>query len=312
VTAAAGRDDLLAPLRPRFAAATADVAAPVVVGCSGGADSVALLVLAVDAGLSPVAVHVDHGLRPESRDEQGLVAALVSRVGAAFDGRAVCIERGANVEARARDARYAALESARTEHHASAVLVAHTADDQAETVLLNVLRGSAATGLAGMRARRDQVVRPLLSTRRAELAALCDALGLPVLHDPMNDDETFRRVALRRKVLPLLEQLAARDLVPVLAGQAEILGEESDYLDALARAAWPVAGDPSARALSTLAPVVARRAVRQWLGPPPPSRAEVARVLEVASGARRATELAGGRTVRRGAGGRLLQERASR
>jgi tRNA(Ile)-lysidine synthase len=272
---------------------------------------VALLVLAVDAGLAPVAVHVDHALRPESGHEQGLVAALAARVGAAFHGRAVCVESGANVEARARDARYAALESARTEHHATAVLVAHTADDQAETVLLNVLRGSAATGLAGMRVRRDRVVRPLLSARRAELAALCDALGLPVLHDPMNDDETFRRVALRRKVLPLLEQLAARDLVPVLAGQAEILGEESDYLDAVARGAWPVAGDPSARALSLLAPVLARRAVRQWLGLPPPSRAEVARVLEVASGARRATELAGRRTVRRGAGGRLLLERGS-
>jgi tRNA(Ile)-lysidine synthase len=156
-----------------------------------------------------------------------------------------------------------------------------------------------------MRARRGRVVRPLLSTRRSELAALCDALALPVLHDPMNDDEHFRRVALRRQVVPLLEQLAIRDLVPVLARQAEILGEESDYLDALARAAWPVEGDTTARALAALDPVLARRAVRLWLGPPPPNRAEVARVLDVASGMRRATELAGGRTVRRG-GGRLL------
>jgi tRNA(Ile)-lysidine synthase len=275
-----------------------------VVGCSGGTDSVALLVLAFDAGLEPVAVHVDHGLLPQSDRDQGHVAELAATLGVTFDGRAVRVEPGSNVEARARDARYRTLEAARAEHAASSVFVAHTADDQAETVLLNVLRGAAATGLAGMRARRGRVVRPLLATRRAELAALCDALALLVLHDPMNDDERYRRVALRRRVMPLLGQLAERDLVPVLAGQAEILGEESDFLDALARAAWPVDGDTPARELAALEPVLARRAVRQWLGPPPPSRAEVARVLEVASASRRATELAGGRTVRR-AGGRL-------
>jgi tRNA(Ile)-lysidine synthase len=307
VIAVADRDQLLALLRPRFAAATAEIDAPVVVGCSGGSDSVALLALAVDAGLEPIAVHVDHGLRPQSHRDQCHVAALAATVDARFDGRAVRVEPGSNVEARARDARYRVLEVARADHAASSVLVAHTADDQAETVLLNVLRGSAGTGLAGMRARRDRVVRPLLATRRAELAALCDALALPVLHDPMNDDETYRRVALRRRVMPLLQQLAARDLVPVLAGQAEILGQESDFLDALARAAWPVNGDTPARELAALDPVLARRAVRQWLGPPPPSRAEVGRVLDVACATRRATELAGGRTVRR-AGGRLLVE----
>jgi tRNA(Ile)-lysidine synthase len=306
VTAVAARHELFAPLRARFAAGTAGIDPPVVVGCSGGADSVALLALAVDAGLRPCAVHVDHGLRPESGRERDQVAALAMSVGATFDGRAARVESGSNTEARARDARYAVLETARAEHAASAVLVAHTADDQAETVLLNMLRGSGAAGLAGMRARRGNVVRPLLTTRRSELAALCGALALTVLHDPMNDDERFRRVMVRRRVVPLLEQVAARDPVPVLAGQAEILGEESDYLDELARAAWPVAGDTPVRSLMALHPVLARRAVRQWLGPPPPSRAEVARVLEVASGTRRATELAGGRTVRRGGGGRLL------
>jgi tRNA(Ile)-lysidine synthase len=153
-----------------------------------------------------------------------------------------------------------------------------------------------------MRARRGTLVRPLLEFRRAETAAVCDALGVRVVHDPMNDDETFRRVAVRRRVLPLLEGVAGRDVVPVLARQAEILGEESDFLDELARAAWPGEDAPSARALSELPAVLARRAVRVWLGPPPPSAAEVARVLDVAAGRSRAMELAGGRTVRRSAG----------
>ena len=119
------------------------------------------------------------------------------------------------------------------------VLVGHTADDQAETVLLNVLRGAASSGLAGMAARRGTVVRPLLDARRADTRALCAALGLPVFDDPMNDDRAFRRVAIRHDVLPYLSALAERDLVPVLARQAEILRSDSEFLDDLAARAWP-------------------------------------------------------------------------
>jgi tRNA(Ile)-lysidine synthase len=294
--------DVLAPFRARFARAVDGIAAPVVVGCSGGADSTALLALTVDAGLAPIAVHVDHGLRPGSADDALHVAELAARFGARFEARAVTVDRGPNLEERARDARYASLEAARASVGATAVFVAHTADDQAETVLLNLLRGAATAGLAGMRARRDTVVRPLLEFRRAETTAVCDALGVRVVRDPMNDDEKFRRVAVRHRVLPLLDGVAGRDIVPVLARQAEILGEESDYLDDLARAAWPGGRPPSARSLVELPAVLARRAVRVWLGPPPPSSAEVARVLDVAAGRCRATELTGGRTVRRTAG----------
>jgi tRNA(Ile)-lysidine synthase len=298
VSASHGADPL-APYRTRFAAATSDLTGPVIVGCSGGADSVALLVLAVDVGLAPVAVHVDHGLRPQSEHEWQHVAALAAGLDARFEARAVEVPAGSNLEARARDARYAELEAARRDHDATAVLVAHTADDQAETVLLNVLRGTASTGLAGMAPRRGTIARPLLEFRRRETSALCDALGLWVLHDPMNDDSAFRRVAVRRRVLPMLESVAGRDLVPVLARQAQVLREESDFLDHLARTAWPGSEGPSARALVGLPPVLARRAVRLWLGPPPPSFDEVTRVLQVAAGDQRATELPGGRTVRR-------------
>ena len=285
-------DHPLAGYRERFRAATVDLAPPVVVGCSGGADSLALVALAVDAGLQPVAVHVDHGLRPGSEEEPKRVGARVGALGAVFDARRVAIELGPNLEARARTARYATLEVARVEHGATVVLVAHTTDDQAETVLLNMLRGSARSGLAGMAARRDRVARPLLGFRRFETAAISASLGLDVLHDPMNDDDAFQRVAIRRRVLPVLEGVAGRDLVPVLARQAELLRDEAEFLDELAREAWPGA-DASARALAALPPVLARRAVRQWLGPPPPSGAEVDRVLRVATAEHRATELAG-------------------
>ena len=198
-----------------------DVTAPVVVGCSGGADSLALLALAVDGGLAPIAVHVDHGLRPDSDREAGIVADAAARLGAGFDARRVTIAGEANLEARARTARYDALEAARVAHGATAVLVAHTADDQAETVLLNVLRGAAATGLAGMARRRGRIARPLLEVRRADTVALCASLGLEPLHDMKLVRQAVQaRLDLRFRAahFPLLRDFLGRPEVRALAG----------------------------------------------------------------------------------------------
>jgi len=301
--------DALAPWRAHARFDAPGLAAPVVVGCSGGADSVALLALACDAGLAPVAVHVDHGVRRDSDAEAAAVAEVAERLGARFAARSVRIDPGGNLEARARDARHAALDDARRAAGASMVLLGHTQDDQAETVVLNLLRGAASPGLAGMAAARGTVARPLLGMRRAETRAICDALALPVLDDPMNADPAFRRVAVRTSVLPLLSEVAGRDLVPVLARQAEVLRDESEFLDALATAAWPGDAGPVAAALAAMPAVLARRAVREFLGPPPPSRAEVERVLDVARGVARATELAGGRVVRRTSGRLVVDAR---
>src|SRR4029077_8532404 len=117
--------------------------------------------------------------------------------------------------------------------------------------------------------------------------ALCAALGLAVFDDPMNDDRAFRRVAIRHDVLPYLSALAERDLVPVLARQAAILRSDSEFLDDLAARAWPgdgAHGEARAASLAALPSPLARRALRQWLGAPPPSLAEIERVLAVANG----------------------------
>jgi tRNA(Ile)-lysidine synthase len=277
---------------------------PVVVACSGGRDSLALLALAVDASLSPVAVHVDHGLRPESGHEGVVVERAATRLGAAFRAERVAVAAGPNLEARARTARYAALERARRELDATAVLTGHTSDDQAETVLLNILRGAATDGLAGIASRRGTLARPLLGIRRADTHAICRAADLTALDDPMNADPAYRRVFLRREVLPMLERAACRDLVPVLARQAEVLRAESDLLDDLAVGALDDAGgpEPRATAVAALPLALGRRAVRMWLGDPAPSFDEVERVLGVARGSARATELTGARRVERSRG----------
>src|SRR5262249_17340549 len=128
----------------------------VVVGCSGGADSLALVALGVGAGVDVVAVHVDHGLRCGSSGEFASVERAAQALGAqAAASRAVLVQDGPNLEARAREARYGALEAARLDAGAAVVMTAHTMDDQAETVLLALLRGSASAGLGGMAEQRD-------------------------------------------------------------------------------------------------------------------------------------------------------------
>ncbi len=281
--------------------------APVVVGCSGGADSLALLVLAERAGLAPIAVHVDHGLRDNSAQDAQFVAEVAESLGLTSTIRRVHIKVGSNLEARARDARYEELERARDEHDATIVLVAHTADDQAETVLLNLMRGAGTTGLGGMPQRRAGILRPFLGLRRTDTQAVCAEAGLEPVIDPMNEDLAYKRVWVRNEVLPLMARGVGRDVVAVLARQAELLRAEADFLDELAEESWPGDAGATTAALLTLPPVLARRAVRRWLGAPPPQQAEVEAVLAVARGERRAVDLAGGRRVARRFGELLVE-----
>ena len=266
---------------------------------SGGPDSLALLVLAVATGCRVTATHVDHGLRPESAAEATVVERAASLVGAKFVAEKVAVAPGPNLEARARAARFAVLPDA--------VATGHTMDDQAETILLNLLRGSGADGLAGMEPGSRH---PLLGLRRHETHAVCAAMGLAPVHDATNDDAAFLRNRVRHELLPLCADVAGRDPVPLLARQAGVLRDEVSLLNELARQAAP---DPqNAKAVAALPTALGRRAVRQWLqeagaagsGPRayPPSLAEVERVMAVAAGTAVATEISGGRRVRRSVG----------
>ena len=183
----------------------------------------------------------------------------------------------------------------------------HTADDQAETVLANLLRGAGVHGLAAMRTGAGH---PLLALRRSETVALCDLLGLVPVQDPSNDDPRFVRNRIRHELLPLCSAIAGRDIVPVLARQAGLLDGDAAILDAVASLIDP----EDAAALAGAPGAVGRRAVRGWLsgesGYPPPLDA-VDRVIEVARKNRRATEVPGGGTVRRRNGRLALTTPAS-
>ena len=258
---------------------------------SGGPDSTALLVLAVEAGLVATAWHVDHGLRSGSSAEGAMVARLASGLGATARCMEATVDDGPNLEARARDARRAVLPPG--------VLTGHTADDQAETVLVNLLRGAGVPGAAGIGSPER---RPLLALRRRETRALCEDLGIQPLADPMNDDPRFVRNRIRHEVLPLLADVSGRDPIPLLARHAMRAAEATHLLSGLVADVDPT----DVRALAELPDDLVRLALRGWLtrgadGLPPDS-ASVERVLDVARGRIRATEVVGGYRVVRSAG----------
>ena len=258
---------------------------------SGGPDSTALLVLAVEAGLVATAWHVDHGLRSGSSAEGAMVARLAAGLGATARCMEATVDDGPNLEARARDARRAVLPPG--------VLTGHTADDQAETVLVNLLRGAGVPGAAGIGSPER---RPLLALRRRETRALCEDLGIQPLADPMNDDPRFVRNRIRHEVLPLLADVSGRDPIPLLARHAMRAAEATHLLSGLVADVDPT----DVQALAELPDDLVRLALRGWLtrgadGLPPDS-ASVERVLDVARGRIRATEVVGGYRVVRSAG----------
>jgi tRNA(Ile)-lysidine synthase len=215
----------------------------VLVACSGGADSLALAAatafVAPRLGLRAGLVTVDHGLQPGSAEQAARVAAVGYELGLdPVEIVPVQIGRSGGPEAAARAARYAALDSVAAALDAS-VLLGHTLDDQAETVLLGLGRGSGPRSIAGMRAVTAMGtggwwLRPFLGLRRATTAAACGALGLSPWDDPHNADPAFRRVRLRHEVLPLLEDVLAGGVAEALARTASLVQDDLDALDALA------------------------------------------------------------------------------
>ena len=254
----------------------APAGAPLLVACSGGTDSLALAVAvrrAVGArsdGRTIAAVTVDHGLQDGSaaraaRVHDDLLALGYSHV----DIRTVVVDGPGGPEAAARRARYAALRAAATEQGAAAVLLAHTRDDQAETVLLGLARGSGPRSIAGMRPWRPPWGRPLLDVGRADTEAACRAAGLYPWDDPHNLDPAFTRVRLRREVLPLLEDVLGGGAAAALARTADLLAGDLQALDELAGRALSSARRPDraldAAALAGEPAAVRTRVLRRWL-----------------------------------------------
>lgn len=245
------------------AVASALPSGDLVIGCSGGADSTALALGAQwvtgRTGAHARVVIVDHGLQPGSAVVAGEAAGRLA--GHGIDAEIVRVEvrpSGEGVEAAARTARLEAL-SAR----GLPVLLGHTLDDQAETVLLGLLRGSGTRSLAGMASVRGQFIRPLLGLRRAHTEAACRAWGITWWQDPMNDQSAFARVRARQ-LLDELKRSLGRDVAPALARSAILARADADALDALAET--HLAGEePSCAELGALPNAIRWRVLHRWL-----------------------------------------------
>ncbi|SKC00444.1 tRNA(Ile)-lysidine synthase [Arthrobacter sp. 49Tsu3.1M3] len=217
----------------------------VLVACSGGPDSLALAAVAAYFGrrghvdghpVSVGAVVVDHQLQPGSAGVAATTARTLEELGLSpVTVRTVDVaSSGAGPEAAARDARHAALEAAADEAGATAILLGHTLDDQAEQVLLGLARGSGTRSLAGMRPARGRLLRPFLGLRRADTLEICRVEDLEPWHDPSNTDPVYARSRTRVEVLPLLEDKLGPGVAESLARTAAILQLDADYLEDVA------------------------------------------------------------------------------
>ncbi|MDG4806644.1 tRNA lysidine(34) synthetase TilS [Micromonospora sp. WMMD1120] len=253
-------------------------AGPVLVACSGGADSLALaaatVFVAPRLGRAAALVSVDHGLQAGSAERAEAVASWAREVGfaSATAVRVAVAGRPGGPEAAARAARYEALSAVARQRHAVAVLTGHTRDDQAETVLLALARGAGPRGLAGMPAQRDldgvPLLRPLLDIDREQTRAACAALGLEPWQDPHNTDPSYARSRVRADLLPALVRALGPGVVDNLARTARLVAADNAALDDVAEAALAAARHPdgglSVPVLLGLVPAVRGRVLHSW------------------------------------------------
>jgi tRNA(Ile)-lysidine synthase len=235
-------DPAVAAVRRCVRLALADVppGETILVACSGGADSLALLAAAVfesrQGGWRVIGVTVDHGLQDRSAERAAAVVTQMAALGADETAtvRVSVDGPGLGPEAAARAARYDVLDQLAEHFGGSVVLLGHTRDDQAETVLLGLARGSGGRSIAGMRRAFGRYRRPLLDVSRADTVAACEAEGIEFWSDPHNDDPAYTRVRVRHQVMPLLESVLGPGVAVSLARTADLIRDDLEYLDAIA------------------------------------------------------------------------------
>jgi tRNA(Ile)-lysidine synthase len=211
----------------------------VLVAVSGGADSLALsYALSVEAeklAITVIGVTVDHQLQPTSSEQAEKVVEQLSKLGIKCLIKKVTVDIKEGLEASARKARYEAINEVVKQENATAVFLGHTKDDQAETVLLGLARGSGTRSLSGMAHHNGLYVRPLLEITRNQNEEFCEEVGLDYWKDPHNQDPQFARVRVRNEALPILEKTIGPGVSDALARSAHLLRDDADALDEWAK-----------------------------------------------------------------------------
>jgi len=214
----------------------------VLVAVSGGADSLALAAAVLAESkeflINPIAVTIDHQLQTGSGDQATKVLQQLKELGYVdVVIEKVSVDQSSGIESGARTARYAALHTIAQSRNAQQIFLGHTRDDQAETVLLGLARGSGARSLSGMAVVNGIIIRPMLSLTRELSEQVCSDLGLTIWNDPHNINQEFSRVRVRTQVLPLMEEAIGPGIAEALARTASLLRDDADALDAITDAA---------------------------------------------------------------------------
>ena len=276
---------------------------PLVVALGGGADSAVAAWVAATCRTTR-AIFVRHHLDSSAALECA-ARETAARIGVAITAVDAAIEPGPSLEARARDARWAAISSATTA--GETIVTGHTQDDQAETVLMNLMRGSGSAGLAGMLRSRPGVIRPLLGHTRADVRSIAEALGLPFTDDPSNADPSYLRNRVRLELIPDLEQSYRPGIRSTLARSGSIAAADDAEIELLADAI-PILEEgtavliPSAPLVTASRPIATRairRALRRLLDPYAGSEADIEAVLGVATGQSAAATITGSLAIGR-------------
>lgn len=287
---------------------------PALIGVSGGRDSVMLLHLLAGRGHRLIVCHLDHGLRAESREEARFLEKVALGLGCEFVGKRENVAARAkrmkcSIETAAREARFAFFAKVARERGVRRLFLAHHADDQVETFLFNLLRGSGAAGLAAMRAssmRGDlEIVRPLLGVWREEIDAYIAEHGLEFCEDASNADPRHTRNRVRHEIVPMLTKSYGREVRGALLRSAEILREEDAFLSALPELTVADSLELSVKEMRALPLAIQRRVLLAWLrarGVAEVGFEEVERVRSLLSGRVAKVNLPAGKHARRRAG----------
>lgn len=269
------------------------------IACSGGADSIALALIAKKEDIDFALCYIEHNINESTRICEEIVKVLANKLDVDFFVKHVDLNsenNKSNLESRARDARYQALEEVRSENNFDYVLTAHHLDDYVETFFINLIRGSG-SAVAALSAARQNLVRPILHWRKSQLEEIVEKAELQYFSDPSNALDCFVRNRVRHELIPLMNDISNRDVAPLISKAGSHISRDEKFISNLGAQSWPLDGDTSTRALRALDESLQNHAIRAWIKGDKPSAKEMKNILYVVNHEIVKTQISGNRTI---------------
>ena len=271
----------------------------ILIACSGGADSIALALISYSQNIDFALVYIEHNINPTTRECETIISDLAKKLKVEFFVEHVDLDlknNKSNIESRARDARYQALEKVRIENNYDFILTAHHLDDYVETFFINLMRGLG-SGVAALSSARGNLVRPLLNWRKIQLEEIVQKCEIEYFSDPSNDLDCFVRNRVRNELIPLMDDISNRDVAPLVSKAGNHIARDQKFISSLGARSWPLDGNTSTRTLRALDISLQNHALRSWIIGDKPSDKEMSNILDVVNHEITKTQISGNRTI---------------